>query len=346
VSAHDRILLATRLVQEQFTSTKSAQRLGDRGLVPEEGDNHRDSRREPLSNDPPGGNTPRTLSSSVTAIVPPWMTLAPHSIQEEGRRVIQALKSSFKDVGFVPSTRSTGDARIARRSKGKEKEVLSQVPYDSLYMLLPLWPHETDPASAARAVGQRKVEVADRGEKLYLLVYYAPFDEGNPTTKRSRFRPRKGERDRQYPTPPFDVGRGFKVVGRLMAHSDLNGAEIPLPARGLSVTGSLAEAELGIPPASLRDAHPDDFLIGACLDSDGATIEFFPEGLERLGLCVPRSEPPIQDHSLPGMQIAEPENEDIALQPLTAIGRAIVEVTWLGCMALMTFYGPQSEVSI
>lgn len=339
VSTHDRILLATRLVQEQFTSTKSTQKIGNLGLVPEEGDNHCDSRREPLSNDTPGL---RTLSPSVTSIIPPWMTLAPHSIQKEGRRVVQAIKSSFKDVGFVPSTRSTGDVGIGRGSKGKEKDMLNQVPHDSLYMLLPLWPHETDPASAARGVGQRKVEVADRGQKLYLLVYYAPFGnrgEGNLTKERSRFRPRKGERDRRYPTPPFDIHRGIKVIGRLIAHSDLNGAEIRLPTCGLSVTGSLAEAELGIPPASLRDAHPDDFVIGACLDRDGTSIiEFFPEGLERLGLCVPRTEPPVQDHSLPGMQIAEPENEDLALQPLTAIGRAAVEVTWLGCMAIMTLW--------
>ena len=315
----------------------------------------------------PGGNTSRSLSSSLAVINPPWVTLAPRSMQEEQDRAIQGLRSSFKDVGLVPSTRSKSGAGIGRKGKGKNKDMLTQVPDDSLYMLLPLWPHETDPASAARERRARTPRVLDQEQNLYLLVYYVPFDkrgEGNgknAAKKRSRSRTRKGgerqqqqqqqqqqpqqqQQQQQYPTPQFDVRRGFKVIGRLIAHADLNGAGIRLPVRGLSVTGPLAEAELGIPPASLRDVHSDDFVLGACLDRSGA-IEFFPEGLEKLGLCVPRTEPPVQLHTHPGMQTAETEDEDVVLQPLTAIGRAAVEIAWLGCMALMTFYGgdPQGQ---
>jgi hypothetical protein len=251
---------------------------------------------------PTGGSTPRTLSSSLAPINPPWMTLAPRSMQEEQDRAIQGLRSSFKDVGLVPSTRSKSGAGIGRKGKGKNKDMLTQVPDDSLYMLLPLWPHETDPASAARERRQRSPRVLDQEQNLYLLVYYVPFDKrgegtqpptNNAVKKRSRSSSRKGERraraqqqQQQHPTPMFDVRRGFKVIGRLIAHADLNGAGIRLPVRGLSVTGSLAEAELGIPPASLRDVHSDDFVLGACLDRSGH-IEFFPEGLEKLGLCVP-----------------------------------------------------------
>jgi len=45
------------------------------------------------------------------------------------------------------------------------------------------------------------------------------------------------------------------------------------------------------------------------------------------------------------MQTVEPskEEEEVVPQPLTAIGRAAVEVVWLGCTALTTFYGPQSQ---
>ncbi|KAH9168244.1 hypothetical protein EDB89DRAFT_1855714 [Lactarius sanguifluus] len=293
---------------------------------------------------PTSSNTPRAVPSSLAPIDPPWLTLAPRSMQEEQDRAIQGLRSSFKDVGLVPSTRSKGGAGIGRKGKAKNKEMLTQVPDDSLYMLLPLWPHETDPASAAREQRQRTPRVLNQEQNLYLLVYYVPFEkqgEGNPAKKRSRSRPRKGERERQHPTPLFDARCGFKVIGRLISHSDLNGSGIRLPVRGLSVTGPLAEAELGIPPASLRDEHPDDFVIGVCLDRRG-TIEFVPEGLEKLGLCVRRTES-VQLHTHPGMQTADPVDEDIVLQPLTAVGRAAVEVAWLGCMALMTFYGPQSQ---
>ena len=291
-------------------------------------------------------STPRTLSSSVAPINPPWATLPTPSKQDKQDRGIQDLRSSFKSVGLVPSTHSKSGAGIGRKGKGKNKDMLTQVPDDSLYMLLPLWPHETDPASAACERIQTPPMLLNREQNLYLLVYYVPFDkrgENNATKKPSRSRPRKGERERQHPTPLFDVRRGFKVIGRLIAHSDLDDAGIRLPVRGLSVTGSLAKAELGIPPASLRDMHSDDFVIGACLDRNGTTIEFFPEGLEKLGLCVPRAESPIQLHTHPGMQTADPEDEDVVLQPLTAIGRAAVEIAWLGCMALMTFYGSQSQ---
>jgi hypothetical protein len=298
---------------------------------------------------PPSGS--RSLSSSLTPINPPWMMLVPRSMQEEQDRAIQGLRTSFKDVGLVPSTRSKTGAGIGRKGKGKNKDVLTQVPDDSLYMLLPLWPHETDPASAARERRQHSpMRGLDREQNLYLLVYYVPFSpleraESKPTKKRSRSRSRKGgeePHERHHPTPLFDVRRGFKVVGRLIAHADLNGSGIRLPVRGLSVTGSLAEAEMGIPPASLRDVHSDDYIIGACLDRSG-TIDFVPEGLEKLGLCVPRTEPPVQLHTHPAMQTAEPVEEgEVVSQPLTAIGRAAIEVAWLGCMALTTFYGPKS----
>ncbi|KAI0249596.1 hypothetical protein BJV78DRAFT_1155675 [Lactifluus subvellereus] len=293
----------------------------------------------------PPSSTQRMLSSSLAPINPPWMTLVSRSMQEEQDRAIQGLRSSFKDVGLVPSTRTHRGAGIGRKGRGKNKDMLTQVPDDSLYMLLPLWPHDTDPASAARERRQHTTSGLDREQNLYLLVYYVPFDnrcEGNPAKKRSRSRSRKGDRERHHPTPLFDVRLGFKVVGRLIAHSDLNGSGIRLPVRGLSVTGSLAEAELGIPPASLRDVHSDDFVIGACLDRSG-TIEFVPEGLEKLGLCVPRTDPHVQLHTHPGMQTADPVEEEVVPQPLTAIGRAAVEVAWLGCMALTTFYGPQSQ---
>ncbi|KAH9023549.1 hypothetical protein EDB83DRAFT_2527288 [Lactarius deliciosus] len=268
---------------------------------------------------PPGGKKP-TLLSGLDPLNPPWMTLAPRSRKEEQSRAIQGVRSSFKDVGLVPSTRSKDG--VGHVNEGKNRDVLTQVPDDSLYMLLPLWPHETDPTSAAPEQSQLMPKVLDQEQSLYLLVYYVPFDrqrEDKPTKKRSRFRLRKSER--RHPTPLLDVRLGFRVIGRLIAHSDLKGSGIPPPP-------------LGIPPASLRDGHPNDFVMGACLGGGGTTIEFFPEALEKLGLCVARTEL-VQLHTDPAVPVVE--------RPLTAIGRAVVEVAWLGCMALVTFFGPQSQ---
>jgi hypothetical protein len=280
-------------------------------------------------------------------IIPPWMTLSPRSVLQKQEGVVQALRPSSKEVGLMPSSRPTSDAAIEGKGKGKSNDVLSQVPDDSLFMLVPLWPAETDPATAAR---ERPIRGLDHDQNLYLLVYYVPFDkrgEGNPTKKPPRFRSRKGDRKphHHHPMPLFDVRRGFKVVARLITHSDLNGSGIRRPIRGLSVTGPLAQAELGIPPASLRAIHSDVYVIGACLDSDGA-IELLPEGLEKLGLCAPHTEPLVQRDGTgttnPMTQTAEPV-EEVGPRPLTAIGRAAVEVVWLGCMALTTFCGAKSQ---
>ncbi|KAI0266989.1 hypothetical protein BC834DRAFT_842712 [Gloeopeniophorella convolvens] len=200
----------------------------------------------------------------------------------------------------APVGRPKGGAGIGRKGKSKNKDVLTHSPEPS--------PRELN-----------------REQNLYLLVYYVAFEErgeskdapgsggATPAKKRSRSRPRKGERERQHTpqqsAPPlFDAQRGFKVVGRLVAHSDLNGSGIRLPVRGLAVTGSLAEAERSIPPASLRDVHSDDFVIGMCIDRSGRSIEFVPEGLEKLGLCVPRAQPlpAVPLHTHPGMQTADP----------------------------------------
>ncbi|KAI9453768.1 hypothetical protein BJY52DRAFT_1123296 [Lactarius psammicola] len=269
---------------------------------------------------PPGGSTPRTVASDLDPTNPPWMALVPRSMKKG--RSFDNLRLTRSEVGAGVGSKGKG--------KGKDRDMLSQVPDDSLYMLLPLWPHETDAASAVDEQGQQTPRVQE--QNMYLLVYYVPFDErgeDNPAKKPSRSRLQKREQERQ-----IDIRHGFKVIGQLVTHSDLNGSGIRLPVRGLSVTGPLAEAELAIPPASLRDMYPDSFVIGACMDGSGTTIEFFPEGLEKLGLCVPRTEPVRLD-----IDPAEPVLE----QPLTAIGRAAVEVAWLGCMALMTFDGPQSQ---
>ncbi|KAI0044483.1 hypothetical protein FA95DRAFT_1467929, partial [Auriscalpium vulgare] len=133
------------------------------------------------------------------------------------------------------------------------------------------------------------------------------------------------------------VLEAFRVIARLVAHSDLRGSSVRLPSRGLAVTGLMAIAVRSVPPAALRDVHQDDFVIGVCLDREaGAGVEFIPEGLEKLGLCAPRADGAgVPAH--PAMQVREAADEEVEPQPLTAIGRAAVEMAWLGCMAVTTF---------
>ncbi|THH14959.1 hypothetical protein EW146_g5439 [Bondarzewia mesenterica] len=324
------------------------------------------SRHPPSPDSPPGvtgwlrrrmrGPSSSAIRSPQANFNPPWMTLAPRATQEQQERVIQGLNESFKDVGLLPSYRKKGGAGIGRKGHSKNGDVLTHVPDDSLYMLLPLWPRETDPVSASKEKVEGRTYLPPVDDRLYLLVYYVPFErdkrgaaksEGFSSKKRSRSVSRRGEHGH----PQSDSGRSivlssFRVIARLVAYADLRGSGVRLPSRGLSVAGDMTLAVQGIPSANLRDVHQDDFVIAVCLKREKG-IDFVPEGLEKLGLCEPRVQPTFYGGALgtadPAMQVRDPDPDWEAMnaepQALTAIGRAAVEMVWLGCMALTSFRG-------
>ena len=100
-------------------------------------------------------------------------------MQEEQACAIQGPRSPFKNVGLVPSSQLKGGSGISHKGKGKNRDghTPSQVPDDLLYMLLPLWPHEIDPMSAAHEWRQPPVKSLDREQNLYLLMYYVLFNK-------------------------------------------------------------------------------------------------------------------------------------------------------------------------
>ncbi|KAI0316509.1 hypothetical protein OF83DRAFT_1172832 [Amylostereum chailletii] len=290
------------------------------------------------------GGTPRPAQTNfvVDPINPPWMTLAPRGQQEEQDQVIKTLNTSFVDVGLLPSTRKKG-AGIGRKGHSRNANVLTHVPDDALYMLLPLWPRETDSLIASKAPQEEETEPPEVANRLYLLVYYVPFERRDKKSgalvadvaaakKRSRSSQRKGEYSSISRSIVLD---SFRAIARLMSYDDLRGSGVRLPARGLAVTGPMEDAMRGIPPAKLRDVHQDDFVIAIYASRAAGRVEFLPDGLEKLGLCEPRTDSEEAYH--PAMQVRE--SEELEPQPLTAIGRAAVEMAWLGCMALTNFQG-------
>ncbi len=72
--------------------------------------------------------------------------MAARSKQEEQERVIKNLNDSFRDVGLLPSFKP-GKHRTKGKGRRGSENVFDQIPDDSLYMLLPLWPGETEAAS-------------------------------------------------------------------------------------------------------------------------------------------------------------------------------------------------------
>ena len=272
---------------------------------------------------------------------PPWLTLAPRHKQEEQERVIHNLNESFKDVGLLPTYRQNR----GERSKGKKPmrnragvNVFEQVPPDALHMLLPLWPGHTDDASAVR--GEAPMEYAPpTAERQYLIVYYIPFE------REVKDKGKKGEANKKRARADSlsvagagaakakGIPRGaFRVCARLVSYDDFLDTGVRLPSEGLTVTGPVADA-LAALPATLLHEFPSDVVIGMCSGRD-RDIEFLPDGLAKVGLC--RAVVEEHHHAQPPSPVHEEEmmDEFDPVYSLTPIGRAAVEMAWLGCLAI------------
>lgn len=287
------------------------------------------------SSRPPSGPPSAALDGNYT---PPWLTMAPRSKQEERDRVIQNLNESFKDVGLLPSFRTNRSDRAKTKRSNKAPSsvnVFATIPADSLYMLLPLWPAETDPASAHE---QANVIVPDLPleERQYLIVYYVPFEKRGKAIEKAKKVDANKKRTRGETSTANDPSSvlkqantflTFRVCARLVGYDEFHGTGVRIPADGLSVTGPMSEAMHFLPPDSIRHECYDDVVIAYCHSRESG-IEFLPEGLTKLGLCMP---------STPASPALTDEDEREVF--LTPIGRAVVEMAWLGCMA-MTSFGP------
>ncbi|KAH9858799.1 hypothetical protein C2E23DRAFT_717916 [Lenzites betulinus] len=295
------------------------------------GQNARGSSGKPLG---PSADVP------FTSTAPPWVTLAPRSKQEERERVIQNLSESFKDVGLLPTFKTSR----GERSKGKQPmrnvagvNVFEEVPSEALHMLLPLWPCRTDDASTIPDEDQSRY-ILPVEERQYLIVYYVPFDERKKDKKKggdaSKKRSRADSTSAAAAAAPKSKGipkSAFRVCARLVGCHDFLGTGVRLPSEGLSISGSMEEAIAQLPDAGLREKHPGDVVIGMC-SGKGRDVEFIPEGLASVGLCTSQQHEPPQ----PPSPVHEEEMMD-AFDPiysLTPIGRAAVEMAWLGCLAI------------
>ncbi|KAH9935499.1 uncharacterized protein B0H18DRAFT_1174072 [Fomitopsis serialis] len=289
---------------------------------------------------PPSGPPTAVLDGNYT---PPWMTMAPRSRVEERDRVIQNLNESFKDVGLLPSFKTKGNGRKKGHGNDDKVNIFSHVPPESLHMLLPLWPGETDPSSVTDedpSAYNMPVE-----ERQYLLVYYVPQPERTEKSKKkqeNKKRSRSGSRA-QHPSsasshPKTVILSSFSVCARLISYHDLLGTGVRIPIDGLSITGPMAEAISALPSAAIRESRLETpcAIIGVC-SSRYKGVEFLPEGLAKVGLAV--SQPSSTSAGDRVMRPLEAEEEEL-IWSLTPIGRAAVEMAWLGCLAMSSF-GPE-----
>ncbi|KAL0068181.1 hypothetical protein AAF712_004841 [Marasmius tenuissimus] len=313
-------------------------------------------------------STPSLNSANdTTGYIPPWLTIPTREQQEIQRKAEDAmgnLKMSFENISLLPSLREAGEQdkskdregnerNSLRQLTGKEKErekekddnVLNVVPRDSLFMLLPLWPGETDPY--AQRYFPFEMPAVPTEERILLLVYYKVLS----TEVLSNL-------NQSTPFPPIQDKRNillpcFQIVGRKVSYTELLGSGIRLPDQGLAVSGPLEEAHNTAPklqggPLSAAPSSSSslpqipspvgtigrELVMGTCYSRD-AGIEFDPYALTELGLCNVLEEN-AAPYSLP-LGMSEEEIKRSSTVKLTAIGSAVVEMVWAGGLALTSF---------
>jgi len=268
---------------------------------------------------------PNAPSTSLAPSPVPWM-LTNNSNSQEGQIVMTNLNDNFGAVGLVPPRPS--HQRQVNKMKGKGSDgLILPVPDDSVYMLLPLFAGETDSDFQPEDMAQYEVPLELR---KYLLVYYVPFDK--------KMEKSGGKRVEQPLISQSASLRGknktvflhsFRVSAHLMSYQDFKGSGIRLPATGLSITGPLTHAQ---PPDIEPELHRDPIAIAQCSKRDNG-IEFLPEGLHKLGLCDAE-----QVEQMVDPDDFDDDDEKVEYKfELNALGRAVVEMAWVGAMAVTSF---------
>ena len=267
----------------------------------------------------------RIPNSPTTNLVPtpvPWL-LINNSNNQGGQIVMSSLNDNFGAVGLVPPR----PVHQRPRMKDKNPESLLPVPDDSVYMLLPLFAGETDSGFRPEDMVQYEVPLESR---KYLLVYYVPFDKRIEGAGGKKVEHQTLSRSGSQRTKNKMVFlNSFRVSAHLMSYHDFQGSGIRLPATGLSVTGPLAQAQ---PPKVEPELHRDPIAIAQCSKRDNG-IEFLPEGLQKLGLCDAEEVEQIMD---PDGLDGDKEKVEFKFE-LNALGRAVVEMAWVGAMAVTSF---------
>jgi hypothetical protein len=267
---------------------------------------------------------------------PPWLTQPKHSSITR-KDIVEDLNMSFQDVGLLPaigeikSASSKAKRKKSKKAKssatghGNRVDIFAQIPEGVLYMVLPLWPGETDAASAKRyPFTPPPIPVENR---LYLLIYYKtmpPLSQQDDKSNKKRFKTIPDVQDDRYV-----FLNSFHISARVVSYHQLQGSCIRIPDQGLAICGPLQEAYNTMPTIQPSDSC----IIGLC-SSREAGYEFMPDGFEKMGLS----------HNVPNPRLMESfatDDDTSSMDTLavpTPIGHAVMEMAWFGGMALSGFH--------
>ncbi|KAH9485546.1 hypothetical protein JR316_0002456 [Psilocybe cubensis] len=285
--------------------------------------------------------TSRIIESSYK---PPWPVSHPRTNSETRKGIVDDLNSSFQDVGLLPATGEIkGSSHSGQRRKHDQHpkkskrngnsqnpdqpDIFDSVPDEALYMLLPLYPSDTDPYSSRKYPFTMPTIPAHA--RQYLMIFYKTYDPRHPTEENGKSR--SGEKKRAHESADTTTDKSvllhtFHITARVFSYRDLQGSGVRIPEVGLAVCGPLEEAYNSIPLCQRKD----QYVIGVCHSRESG-IQFIPDGFEKMGLTM----------AGPNVPETSDEEDNSPIDPLrdmlTPIGRAVVEMAWVGALAVSSF---------
>ena len=129
----------------------------------------------------------------------------------------------------------------------------------------------------------------------------------------------------------------FRVVARMLSYMDVRECGIKLPRFGLAVDAPLSDALVGNPQYHAAQGS-FSAVVGVCHGTENG-LELLTDGLDRMGLRHHAMQQAEEQHAaLLAMSPDRPalqEEMDAHMQPLTPIGKSVVETILSGCISIM-----------
>ncbi|KAJ7590512.1 hypothetical protein C8J56DRAFT_1133828 [Mycena floridula] len=259
--------------------------------------------------------SPSTLGLTFAPYRPPWVTFPSSSLirppppteaEQEQKRVLHTLNRNFQKVGLLDNPDPKPHRKL--QETPSETEVFSGIPSSALLMLLPLW---TGPLDAVHPTDRR-----------FLVIWYRIWDTD---PDKSRIAPNHG--------PAEEPHKPFHILARLVSHSELQDTGIRMPVNGIQTVTSLTMSDVPeeYSVVEVRDAQSlarTDYVLAQCYPEASGAVEFDEECLLRLGLAEKGRR----------RRNREASRDDDKVY-LSAIGRSVLEMSWIGALAHVQLAG-------
>lgn len=246
------------------------------------------------------------------------------------------------DLGVGDKLRSTGAGR-KRPRHGRSREQLLRRPNSHSAMAISTSANaststSTRPSTSTSTSRSKPVGGSGSGRELGHARTHSE-ENGKPDREKNQQeqlrRQQQLQQMSQAQTKPKKVS--FRVVARMLSYMDVRECGIKLPRFGLAVDAPLSDALVGNP--QYHAAHGSfSAVVGVCHGTESG-LELLTDGLDRMGLrhhTMQQAE--AQQAALLAMTPDRPglqEEIDAHLQPLTPIGKSVIETILSGCISVL-----------